>query len=92
MAMATTRDDNVAVLPVQTEQLEKEFAVYQLILAYRKKGHLIAKTNPIRERKDRKANLDLHYFNLDENDLETEFFAGKFVGFGKTTLQTLLII
>jgi 2-oxoglutarate dehydrogenase E1 component len=30
--------------------LDKEFGVYQLIQAYRKKAHLIAKTNPIRER------------------------------------------
>src|SRR3954463_9999758 len=35
-----------------TAQLTKEFAVYNLIQAYRKKGHLVAKTNPIRERKD----------------------------------------
>src|ERR1700742_2040863 len=41
-----------------TGNLDKEFAVYQLIQAYRKKGHLVAKTNPIRERKDRQANLD----------------------------------
>ena len=33
----------------------KEFSVYQLIQAYRKKGHLLAKTNPIRARKDRGA-------------------------------------
>ncbi|HRF26239.1 MAG TPA: 2-oxoglutarate dehydrogenase E1 component, partial [Ferruginibacter sp.] len=44
--------------------LQKEFAVFQLIQAYRKKGHLVAKTNPIRERKDRKANLDLMHFGL----------------------------
>lgn len=33
---------------VDIVQLDKEFNVYQLILAYRRKGHLIAKTNPIR--------------------------------------------
>ena len=37
--------------PFDVQQLSKEFAVYSLILAYRKKGHLLAKTNPIRERK-----------------------------------------
>ena len=76
--------------PIQTEQLEKEFGVYRLIHAYREKGHLVAKTNPIRERKDRKANLDLKYFNLSEKDLETEFFSGKFAGLGKATLQAIL--
>src|SRR2546423_1677819 len=40
----------------------REIQVYRLILGYRNKGHLIAKTNPIRERKDRGANLDLSFF------------------------------
>src|SRR5690349_20542389 len=35
----------------------REIQVYRLILGYRNKGHLIAKTNPIRQRKDRGANL-----------------------------------
>ncbi|HEY8659137.1 MAG TPA: 2-oxoglutarate dehydrogenase E1 component [Hanamia sp.] len=81
-------------LPSTSEQsvsnLDKEFGVYQLIIAYRNKGHLLAKTNPIRERKDRKANLDLSYFGLDENDLNTQFVAGTFAGVGKATLQIIL--
>jgi 2-oxoglutarate dehydrogenase E1 component len=76
--------------PLQTIQLDKEFGVYQLIQAYRNKGHLIAKTNPIRERHDRKANLDLKYFGLDEKDLQTEFNSGKFVGLGKTSLTNII--
>src|ERR1700712_4935427 len=40
------------VAKADTQSLEKEFSVYKLIQAYRKKGHLVAKTNPIRERKD----------------------------------------
>ncbi|MBK7434099.1 MAG: 2-oxoglutarate dehydrogenase E1 component [Chitinophagaceae bacterium] len=70
--------------------LAKEFAVYQLINAYRKKGHLVARTNPIRERKDRFANLDLPFFGLNENDLALEFEAGAFAGLGRTTLQQIL--
>jgi len=70
--------------------LDKEFGVYQLILAYRKKGHLLAKTNPIRERKDRHANLALSYFGLNDNDLQTEFVAGKFAGLGTTTLKKII--
>ncbi|MGZ5253557.1 MAG: 2-oxoglutarate dehydrogenase E1 component [Flavitalea sp.] len=70
--------------------LDKEFSVYQLIQAYRKKGHLIADTNPIRERKDRGANLALSNFGLSENDLLTSFEAGKFIGLGKTTLKTIV--
>ncbi|MDE3183569.1 MAG: 2-oxoglutarate dehydrogenase E1 component [Bacteroidota bacterium] len=76
--------------PVSVSNLDKEFGVYQLILSYREKGHLVAKTNPIRERKDRRANLGLSYFGLNESDLNTEFVAGRFAGVGKATLQTIL--
>ena len=70
--------------------VDQEFKVYQLIQAYRKKGHLIAKTNPIRERKDRQANLDLKYFGLGEQDMETVFAAGKFIGLGSAPLKDIL--
>ena len=70
--------------------LDKEFNVYQLINAYRHKGHLIAITNPIRERKNRKANLELENFGFTDADLTTEFEAGKFVGLSKTTLQNIV--
>jgi len=70
--------------------LDKEFNVYQLITAYRRKGHLIAKTNPIRERKDRQANLGLENFGFTEADLSTEFEAGKFVGLGRTSLKNIV--
>lgn len=70
--------------------VDQEFKVYQLIQAYRKKGHLIAKTNPIRERKDRHANLDLKYFGLGEQDMETVFAAGKFIGLGSAPLKDIL--
>src|SRR5687768_3808179 len=55
--------------PVDSNTLNKEFGVYQLIQAYRKRGHLVATTNPIRDRKDRRANLDLKYFGLSDADL-----------------------
>ncbi|HEY0060442.1 MAG TPA: 2-oxoglutarate dehydrogenase E1 component, partial [Flavisolibacter sp.] len=71
-------------------ELTKEFAVYNLILAYRKKGHLIAKTNPIRERKNRGANLGLNHFGLSEADLGQSFAAGKFVGLGTAPLSKII--
>ncbi|MFN8247854.1 MAG: 2-oxoglutarate dehydrogenase E1 component [Ferruginibacter sp.] len=77
-------------ITVSTSQLDKEFAVYQLIQAYRRNGHLVAKTNPIRERRNRHANLELHHFGLTETDLETAFEAGKFLDLGKTTLKNIL--
>ncbi len=70
--------------------LNKEIAVYRLILGYRNKGHLIAKTNPIRERKDRGANLQLSFFGLSDADLNTEFYAGNFLNLGKISLQKIL--
>ncbi len=68
----------------------REIRVYRLILGYRNKGHLIAKTNPIRERKDRGANLDLAFFGLTENDLDKTFEAGNLIGLGATTLRNIL--
>jgi 2-oxoglutarate dehydrogenase E1 component len=85
--VATTSGD---AKDTDTVQLDKEFNVYQLILAYRRKGHLIAKTNPIRERKDRQANLELANFGFTDADLSTSFEAGKFVGLGKATLQNIV--
>jgi 2-oxoglutarate dehydrogenase E1 component len=70
--------------------LAKELGAYRLILGYRNKGHLIANTNPIRKRKDRGANLNLAFFNLYEDDLDKEFYAGNLIGLGKTTLRNIL--
>jgi 2-oxoglutarate dehydrogenase E1 component len=68
---------------------KKELGVYRLILGYRNKGHLIAKTNPIRERKDRGANLDLGFFGLGEADLDATFYAGNLIGLGTVTLRAI---
>ena len=73
-----------------SSNLQKEFGVFRLIEAYRKKAHLIAKTNPIRERKDRGANLDLKFFGLADTDLDTEFEAGSFVNLGKAPLRRII--
>ncbi len=79
-----------SVSPADSVQLDKELSVYQLIQAYRRKGHLVAKTNPVRERKDRKANLSLENFGLNQADLTASFEVGKFVGLGKSTLQNII--
>ncbi|MBL0200611.1 MAG: 2-oxoglutarate dehydrogenase E1 component [Chitinophagaceae bacterium] len=70
--------------------LDKEFGVFRLIRAYRKKGHLVAKTNPIRERKDRHAKLELSNFGLSDADLNSTFEAGKSVGMRNATLQSII--
>ncbi|HEY6503933.1 MAG TPA: 2-oxoglutarate dehydrogenase E1 component [Chitinophagaceae bacterium] len=68
---------------------KKELGAYRMILGYRNKGHLIAKTNPIRERKDRDANLNLSFFNLTEEDLDKTFQVGERIGIGATTLRNI---
>ena len=69
---------HVAISKVTSEgevDWTKELGAYRMILGYRNKGHLIAKTNPIRERKDRDANLNLNFFGLSEEDLDKTFDA-----------------
>ncbi len=61
---------------------DKETAVRNLIHAFRSRGHLRAKTNPVRERKDRKPRLDLADFGLGEADLDTVFKNGEVLGLG----------
>src|SRR5882672_418178 len=53
---------------------KKELGAYRLILGYRNKGHLLAKTNPIRPRKDRGANLDLSFYGFTDEDMDKNFF------------------
>ncbi len=67
----------------------KELGAYRMILGYRNKGHLIAKTNPIRERKDRDANLNLKFFGLSEDELDKTFQVGDRIGIGATTLRNI---
>ena len=68
----------------------KEIAVSKLIYAYRNRGHLIAKTNPVRERRTHKADLSLSYFNLSESDLTSTFQAGAEIGLPNATLDQIL--
>ncbi|HNP24040.1 MAG TPA: 2-oxoglutarate dehydrogenase E1 component [Panacibacter sp.] len=75
-----------------TEMIDwlREVRAYRMILGYRNKGHLIAKTNPIRTRKDRGANLELSFFGFTEADLDKDFHAGTLIGLGTTTLRNIL--
>ena len=67
-----------------------EFKVYNLIIAYRSKGHLIANTNQIKKRKDRKANLQLDYFGLSDKDLERKFSIGSEIGLPNAKLNEII--
>jgi len=72
------------------EKVEKELGIMKLIYAYRRRGHLLSTTNPIRTRKDRKPKLDLADYNLSETDLDTYFEAGKIIGLERSTLRTIM--
>ncbi|GHB71895.1 2-oxoglutarate dehydrogenase E1 component [Persicitalea jodogahamensis] len=71
-------------------RIQKEMEVVHLIRGYRSRGHLVATTNPIRERKNRGPLLELADFKLEESDLDTVFEAGTEV-FGKpATLRDIV--
>ncbi|MBS1611752.1 MAG: 2-oxoglutarate dehydrogenase E1 component, partial [Bacteroidetes bacterium] len=67
-----------------------ELKVYRLIEAYRRKGHLIANTNPLKPRKDRQAELDLSFFGLSDADLGKKFAVGSEIGLPNATLGDIL--
>src|SRR5687767_11472979 len=69
---------------------KKELSAYRMILGYRNKGHLIAKTNPIRKRKDRGANLHTGFFGFTEKDLDQEFRVGENIGLGRVSLRNII--
>ncbi|WP_242923807.1 2-oxoglutarate dehydrogenase E1 component [Pontibacter liquoris] len=73
-----------------TGESAKEVAVRNLIHAYRTRGHLRSKTNPVRMRKDRRARLDLADFGLSEADLDTVFQVGDVIGIGAATLRDIV--
>ncbi len=67
----------------------KEIRAYRMILGYRNKGHLLAKTNPIRKRKDRGANIELEFYGFTQADLDATYHAGNLIGLGTTTLRNI---
>jgi 2-oxoglutarate dehydrogenase E1 component len=90
-ATTTTTSAPVSTDSVNPNEVgwKKELGVYRMILGYRNKGHLIAKTNPIRERKDRDANLTFSFFNLAEEDLDKVFQVGERIGIGPAKLRDI---
>ncbi|MBF4983582.1 2-oxoglutarate dehydrogenase E1 component, partial [Nonlabens mediterrranea] len=70
--------------------VQKEFQVVKLIDAYRTRGHLFTKTNPVRDRRTYEPTLDLVNFGLSDADLNTEFDSGDLIGIGKTSLNKII--
>ncbi|MFP4556759.1 MAG: 2-oxoglutarate dehydrogenase E1 component [Bacteroidales bacterium] len=69
---------------------DAEVKVLNLIDAYRKRGHLFTKTNPVRTRRTYSPTLDIENFGLSQSDLETKFQAGKQLGIGSATLTDII--
>jgi len=75
---------------LSSEAFDKEFKVINLIDAYRKRGHLFTKTNPVRTRRKYFPTLDLENYDLNKEDLQTSFHAGKEIGIGTATLEKIV--
>lgn len=72
------------------ELLPKEIKVRALIHAHRSRAHLRSKTNPVRERRDRKAMIDPENFGLSQEDMNTVFQAGNELGIGNAKLSDII--
>ena len=80
----------VAVTAADEDRIQKEFRILNLINGYRQRGHLFTRTNPVRKRRTYSPTLDYKNFNLDEEDLNTVFHAGKEIGIGNATLKEII--
>lgn len=76
--------------PQQNGHLTKEFKVIELINAYRTRGHLFTKTNPVRQRRQYRPTLDIANYGLSQEDLPQVFQAGELIGLGSATLEKIL--
>ena len=82
--------DNSQDFSAVSSKIQKEFSVLKLIDAYRTRGHLFTKTNPVRERRIYFPTLDIENFELSSADLNTVFDAAKIIGRQPSTLQDIL--
>jgi 2-oxoglutarate dehydrogenase E1 component len=75
---------------MHVDSLPKEIRVRAMIHAYRSRAHLRSKTNPVRERRDRKPLIDPENFGLVAEDMATVFEAGKEIGIGAASLSQIV--
>ena len=68
----------------------KELRVFNLIIGYRNRGHLLSDTNPIRERRDRRPKLRKRDFGLSDDDLDIVFQSGAEIGMPNATLRQII--
>jgi 2-oxoglutarate dehydrogenase E1 component len=68
----------------------KETQVRNLIFTYRSFGHLVSKTNPVRERRNHNVQFDHKSVGLTDADLDTEFDVAAEIGMPKSTLRKII--
>ena len=99
--MSTYNDENPAAQMAEyasnnqdfsqiSEKLQKEFNVLKLIDAYRTRGHLFTKTNPVRDRRTYTPTLAIENYGLYQADLSTVFDAAKVIKIAPCSLQEIL--
>jgi 2-oxoglutarate dehydrogenase E1 component len=76
--------------PVADTLSIKETQVRNLIFAYRSFGHLVSKTNPVRERRNHNVQFDHKSVGLTDADLDTEFDVAAEIGMPKATLRKII--
>lgn len=67
-----------------------EFKVINLLIDYRRRGHLFTKTNPVRKRRTYKPTLDIENYGLEQKDLDRTFMAGNEIGIGPAKLRDII--
>lgn len=73
-----------------SSSLANEMKVINLIEAYRSRGHLFAKTNPVRERRQHFPGINLEDFGLESQDPEQSFISGQMVGLPNASLKSII--
>ncbi len=76
--------------PTSIKNIDKEFAILNLIHGYRQRGHLFTKTNPVRARRKYSPTLDIENFGLGKSDLSKVFQAGNEIGIGPSKLSDII--
>lgn len=72
------------------DKIQKEFGVLNLIDAYRTRGHLFTKTNPVRDRRIYSPDLNIQQFGLSDADMNTVFDAARQIELEPTTLANII--
>ena len=83
-------DDSGTTPAAIPEAIQKEFQIVKLIDAYRNRGHLFTKTNPVRERRKYAPTLEIENFGLSQADMTLQFEAGSILGLGRTSLREIV--